>query len=130
MKEAVIPHRPPLRFVTGVQREADGSILAEAVVRAGSPGADGQTVRPAYLIEIAAQAAAAHAAHASGNGSAVGGMLVGIKNWKQEIQVAVDEPITVNVREAVAFGNLRQFDAQVSVRGAAVAAGSLQVAQR
>jgi predicted hotdog family 3-hydroxylacyl-ACP dehydratase len=130
MKDAVIPHCAPMRFVTGVRREPDGSTLAEAVVRAGSPAADGQMVRPAYLIEIAAQAAAAHAAHASGGGGAVGGMLVGIKNWQQALPVAVDEPISVNVREAAAFGNLRQFDAQVSVRGAAVAAGSLQVAQR
>lgn len=84
-------------------------------------------MRPAYLVEIAAQAAAASR---SGNGEAIEGMLIGVRDWRTLGPVAVDAPITARVRSAAAIGNLRQFEAELSVGGGIVAQGTLQVLER
>jgi len=123
MAAAVLPHRPPLRFVTEVDR--DGSVItARARVEGGPAVRDGR-VRPAYLIEIAAQAAAAAAGAA--NDGEIAGALVAVRGWRDLRPVAAPADLVVTVIEEAVLGPAARYRATVLDGGEAVAEGSFQV---
>lgn len=123
MAAAILPHRPPLRFVTEVVREGP-CLRAQARVDGGPAVRDGR-IRPAYLIEVAAQAAAAAAGEA--NGGEVSGALVAVRGWRDLRPVAVPADLVVTVREEAVLGSAARYRATVHHAGEAVAEGSFQV---
>ncbi len=126
--EAVrIPHAPPLRFARTLQHQPDGSRLVEAVVDADSPAADAARVRPGYLLEIAAQAAAAWRGSGSDDQDLRGGRLVGVADWRFLGAARVGIPIQVRVRLHTSLGPLSAFEVELAQAGTALASGRLQV---
>lgn len=120
-----IPHAPPLRLARQCQRLDDGSLLVEAWIDAGSPAAVGGSVRRGYLVEIAAQAAAAWR---GSDGTAIRvGRLVGLADWRFVGEAVLGAPIQVRIRQAGSLGPLSAFDVQLEQDGRALAAGRLQV---
>ncbi len=123
-----------MRFLTAITVDADGGVVGEACVPAGSPAAEGDLVRDAYLIEIAAQAAAAHAALVNvstvGDGTArpIAGVLVGARDWIWHRPVAIGRTLAIRLRPGAALGALRHYDAHLSCAGEACASGAIQVA--
>ena len=127
-----IPHRPPMRFLAESCARVGDWLLVAASVPAGGPGAraDG-TVEPGYLIEVAAQAAAAWAGSAeeAGGDDARGGMLVAIKDWRWLAPAPVGASLAVRARRAAVLGDLAQFECEIALAGAPIAAGVLTVAR-
>lgn len=119
-----IPHARPLRFARTVAAD-DGGAEVECVVPGGSPAADGRAVRPGYLVELAAQAAAAM--RGEGAGPVRSGRLVGLAGWSVLAPAVTDVVITVSIRIETDLGELTAFAAELHQGGRLVAAGRLQV---
>ena len=123
MVAAILPHGSPLRFVTEVVRDG---VRWEARARVeGGPAVSGGRIRPAYLIEIAVQAAAAGAG--SLHGEAVSGVLVAVRGWRDLAPVLVPAELTIVVIEDAILGSAARYSVEVSDGGRLVAQGSLQV---
>lgn len=129
MHAPVLPHQSPLRLVTAVS--SDGiTTQALAVVPADSPAAAGGWVRSGYLVEIAAQAAAAGEARQAGGGQPLQGMLTGVRGWRQHAAVAAGATIAVNVVRTAELGEAARFTAELRSGEALIASGSFQVVRK
>lgn len=99
----------------------------EARVASGSLAACDGLVRPAWLVEIAAQAtAAAGTAGATGGAAPQSiGMIVGASGWRFLRPARCDEPIAIHVRRGRRFGELSQVHAVLEQGGEEIARGDL-----
>lgn len=127
-----IPHRPPLRLLADSYVRVGDWLLVAATVPADGPAAADGAVRPGYLIEIAAQAAAAWAGadDAAGAGADGGrGLLVGVRDWRWLAPAPADAVLAVRARRVAVLGDLAQFEAEIALDGKPLAAGVLTVAR-
>jgi len=130
MADPKLPHQPPLRLLTRIDSQGSDSV-ALALVAVGSPAEAGGWIRSGYLIEIAAQAVAAHqslatGAHTDGNRT-VSGMLTAVRHWRHHAAVRAETIVEVLVQPLAALGNAAQFHTTIRQDGQLVAAGTLQV---
>ena len=106
------------------------SLTARARLTGTSPYANGAWAGAA-LIEVAAQAAAAHGACAArargGPARAPQGFLVGVKNLHLESAVPLDVPLRVDVRRVGGAGPLALFTAEVWREESLLMRGELSV---
>jgi predicted hotdog family 3-hydroxylacyl-ACP dehydratase len=126
MTEVRIPHAAPVRLLGARIDQRDGWWCADACIAADAPAVAGGLVRAEWLIELAAQAAAAVDGAGSG-GPARSGMLIGVKDWHWLAAVPAHASLRVRVRPLAALGALAQFAAEIERDGATVARGELQV---
>lgn len=125
-----IPHRAPIRFLGESCARVGDWLLVAATVPGDGPGAVDGRVRPGYLIEVAAQAAAAWMGSEGDAGTPAGqGMLVGVKDWRWLGIAPVDAVLAVRARRVAVLGDLAQFECEIAVAGTPVAAGVLTVAR-
>lgn len=130
MSAVRIPHRAPVRFLDETCLRVGEWLLVAARVPGGSPAAVDGAVGPGWLIEIAAQAAAAWPGDdAGGDAPAAGGRLVAVKDWRWLATAPLDTVLAVRVRRSGALGDLAQFDCEIAVAGTPLAAGVLTVAR-
>lgn len=131
LHDPVLPHRPPLRLITAVGRDG-AAIHAQAVVPSDSPAAADGWVRSGYLVEIAAQAAAAGEADHGGDATRVPmhGMLTAVRGWRQHAPVAAGTVIEVTVVREAELGEAARFAAELRSGGILIASGSLQVVRK
>lgn len=129
LHDPVLPHRSPLRLITAVG--GDGvTIHAQALVPLDSPAAAAGWVRSGYLVEIAAQAAAAGEADHGDGIVPMHGMLTAVRGWKQHASVAAGVVIDVIVVREAELGEAARFAAELRSDGVLVASGSLQVVRK
>jgi predicted hotdog family 3-hydroxylacyl-ACP dehydratase len=119
-----IPHAPPLRLLTGLEEHDQHGCRGIAQVGEGPALADGW-VRPAYLVEIAAQAAAAWSA-ARGDGAPRTGRLVAVSDWRWHADARGGE-IGVELTRSIGFDKLTRFDARLRQQDRLLAEGSITV---
>jgi len=121
----LLPHRPPMLLLTDIVEE-----LTDGIVCVGSIPPDHFLVREARApvvlgIELAAQAAGAHAAlqrRATSTASPrpVSGLLVGIREGRFHIDaLPAGELLTATVRLIGATGPLAIYEGRVSMKGRA-----------
>ncbi len=81
----LLPQKPPMRLVTrllAASASSGGEALAECVLEASSPFADGQgNINPVAFIEMAAQTCAAAQGYADTGRPAREGFLVGVRDF-------------------------------------------------
>lgn len=125
-----IPHRAPIRFLGESYARVGDWLLVTATVPGDGPGAVDGRVRPGYLIEIAAQAAAAWMGGEGDAGApASNGLLVAIKDWRWLEAAPADVVLAVRARRVAGLGDLAQFECEIAIAGTPVAAGVLTVAR-
>jgi 3-hydroxymyristoyl/3-hydroxydecanoyl-(acyl carrier protein) dehydratase len=128
--DALLPHRPPMRFVTAIlHEEADGLTCAARI-----PGlcalVAGGSAQPVAAIEAAAQAAAAWEAlrrsrHAGAAGPRIG-YLVALRDVVFFTgSVAAERDLLVSVRLEAAAPPLTHYRIAVSLDGEAVTRGTI-----
>jgi len=125
-----IPHAPPMRFAVGAVAGDATAWRVSAVVGADSPAVTAGQVRPAYLVEIAAQAFAAGSVDAGGVGVTAprAGVLVAVKDWTVHTTVAAGVRIDAEVTPQAALGTLRSALVRLVAGGHPLADGVLHVA--
>lgn len=124
-----IPHADPMRFLREVAVDGEGAWTGAALVPAGSPADADGGVRRGYLVELAAQLAAATAAPRGPGGAPRGGRLVGLRSWRWVATASSGTPISLHLRMIGQLGALRQFMAELRQDGRLVAVGELQVSE-
>ena len=125
-----IPHQAPIRFLGESCARVGDWLLVAATVPGNGPGAVDGRVRPGYLIEVAAQAAAAWMGSEGDAGAPAGnGLLVGVKDWRWLKAAPADAVLAVRARRTAVLGDLAQFECEIAVAGTPVAAGVLTVAR-
>jgi predicted hotdog family 3-hydroxylacyl-ACP dehydratase len=123
-----IPHAPPMRFISSVVLESDRALVS-ATVPCTSPACRDKRVRRGYLVELAAQAAAAEAAARATGGAAIRGALVGIKHWRIVDEIAADTAVSILLRTTAQLGQLRQISASIACGERMIAHGELQISE-
>ena len=123
-----LPHAAPIRCLRRIAAVGPDRWRGEAVLAPDHPGldADGR-IRPAYLVEIAAQAAAA--ALAAGDRAALGiGMLVALVDWRfADRTAAAGATIDIALQAGPGLGPLRAFDAVLHADGSELGRGGLRL---
>jgi predicted hotdog family 3-hydroxylacyl-ACP dehydratase len=129
--ERLLPQRGTMRLLDRIVSWDAESCVAEWTVPADSPWTrDGRLARGAFL-EIAAQAAAAHA----GLGGAVldargrGGLLAAVPTFRFLADAVPGDVLVATVRRVADFGVLARFDCRIERGGALLAEGALTVAR-
>ena len=127
--DALLPHRPPMRFLTAVEEERDGGVVCAASVPEGSAFDEGGWAPALVAVEMAAQAAAAGEAlgrRRAGGGGARLGYLVGARGVRfSRARVAVAATFRASVRPAAAVPPLSTYSFEVGDSEGVVAAGTL-----
>ena len=147
--DRLLPHRSPMRFVVGVEAEAENGIVCTAGVPAGGPLAAGGTAPALVAIEMAAQSAAvfealrrrraavdpitratdAPGARATDRDLGIGpriGYLVGARGVRfLSARIPADTPCRVAIRLAGVVGPLSTYEFGIDRDGRRVAEGSV-----
>jgi predicted hotdog family 3-hydroxylacyl-ACP dehydratase len=125
MREPYLPHAAPLRFITGIERTGSRDVRAQARVQAPSPALSEGRLRPAYLIEVVAQTAAA--ADSPLPGQVQEGMLVAVRTFRSVGDVAADEVMDIVLTEDGSLGPATRYQAEIHCGSRLVAKGVIQV---
>ncbi|MDA3961894.1 MAG: hypothetical protein PF961_13980, partial [Planctomycetota bacterium] len=126
------PHGPPIRCIRRIEAITERRWLACAVLDEDHPGLDAGRLRSAYLIEIAAQAAAACAGLTNSAGTeSQAGMLVGLGNWTfnhgANHNDLTGQELTVTLDTGPRLGDLHAYEASIYYGDQQLGAGSLRV---
>jgi 3-hydroxyacyl-[acyl-carrier-protein] dehydratase len=126
--DALLPHRPPMRFLTAVEEERDGGAVCAASVPEGSAFDEGGWAPALVAVEMAAQAAAAGEAlgrrRAGGRGARLG-YLVRVRGVRfARTRVAVAATFRASVHPASAVPPLSTYAFEVGDSAGVVAAGT------
>jgi 3-hydroxymyristoyl/3-hydroxydecanoyl-(acyl carrier protein) dehydratase len=113
--ERLLPHRPPMVLVDGVERADADVCVARWTVPADSPWvADGRLLRAA-LVEVAAQTAALHAGlagEASGE-PARRGYLGMVSGFRIRADARAGDVLRSSVRRVASFGRLARIECRI-----------------
>jgi predicted hotdog family 3-hydroxylacyl-ACP dehydratase len=128
--DLLLPHRPPMRFVSAIVRERDdGMTCAVSIPQACALVADG-TAPALAAVEAAAQTAAVWEALRRARGAGGGGPRVGYLVALRDVvffaqRIRAGEPALARVRLEAAAVPLTHYRFDVSSNGAAIAGGSI-----
>jgi len=125
----LIPHRPPMAFVTSLARADEKGAVIRSVIEAGSPAAqpDG-TVEPLALLEIIAQACAAYGGWrmmAPGRPKRAA-FLAGVRSFEILAPARVGSPMEVAVTLTRQFGEFHLFDGVLRQEGRELARADIK----
>lgn len=128
--EALLPHQPPMRFVTTLLDESELHLTAEAAIPRACPLAAGPTVPAVVAIEAAAQTAALWEAMRRTREQPASrprlGYLVGLRDVTFHVPRMVSgSPFVVSVRFEAATPPLAHYAMQVEIEGKPVLDGTL-----
>jgi predicted hotdog family 3-hydroxylacyl-ACP dehydratase len=126
-----MPHRAPMLMIDTLLAHSDDACTCEKTFRVGDPLVEDGHVSALVLIELFAQAAAAHFGYAglARGGPVTSGALLGTRRIDLSVgSLKVGEPITIAVRRAMAIPPMAQFDCEASVGGRVIGSGSINVA--
>jgi predicted hotdog family 3-hydroxylacyl-ACP dehydratase len=126
--DALLPHRPPMRFVTGIESVRDDGVVCTARLAARGPFTLEGPAPALAAIEMAAQAAAVFAGLRFADGPAAprAGYLVGARGVRFfRAAIPTGAACTTAVRATGMAGALSTFDFEVACEGERVASGSL-----
>ncbi len=127
---SLLPHRPPMLLLDGVERFETGLIECGVTPRAGGPFVEDDRVPALVSVEYFAQAAATYfgLVHRDRGGMRIG-VLLGARELRLEVDsFPVDAPMTARVREVWTDGQIAQFDCELRGRaGELLASASINV---
>jgi predicted hotdog family 3-hydroxylacyl-ACP dehydratase len=123
--DRLLPHRPPMRFITGIEALADDGVVCSVRLKERGPFTAEGPAPALVAIEMAAQAAAAFAGLRASGGPRPG-YLVGARDVRfHRRRIPAGAPCSAAVRVAGGAGDLSTFDFEVVCGGESVATGSL-----
>jgi predicted hotdog family 3-hydroxylacyl-ACP dehydratase len=123
--DRLLPHRPPMRFITGIEAKGDDGIVCSVRLAERGPFTAEGTAPALVAIEMAAQAAAAFAGLRA-SGAPRPGYLVGARDVRfHRRRIPAGAPCSAAVRMAGGAGDLSTFDFEVLCGGEKVASGTL-----
>lgn len=130
--DALLPHRPPMRFVSGIVGEAEDGMTCEATVPVACALTDGGGAPAFVAVEAAAQTAAVweglRRRRAGGSGTPRIGYLVGLRDVELFAErVPAGAPLLATVLLEAAAGSLAHYRAEVSLDAAPVLRGVVAV---
>ncbi|MCE9634222.1 MAG: hypothetical protein K8T90_00825 [Planctomycetes bacterium] len=128
--EAILPHRPPMRFLDAVGRAGPAAMDATWTTPADGPWIDGGLVRRSALVELAAQTAASLAGLARWERGlpAAPGYLGGIDGFRISGDVVAGERLRCRVEIRFRMGGVVRSSCVVRRDdGTEVAAGELSL---
>jgi predicted hotdog family 3-hydroxylacyl-ACP dehydratase len=125
--DALMPHRPPMRLVTGIDEVRDDGVVCTACLAERGPFTLEGPAPALVAIEMAAQAAAVFAGlRAAEKAVPRAGYLVGARDVRFfRAGIPAGTVCTAAVRAAGGAGALSAFEFEVACGGDSVAAGSL-----
>jgi predicted hotdog family 3-hydroxylacyl-ACP dehydratase len=126
-----MPHRPPMLMIDALVAHSEDECTCIKTFRAGDPLVEGGRVSALAVIELFAQAAAAHFGYAGvlRGGPMTSGALLGTRKIDLAIgSLAVGDEITIVAHRAMAIPPMAQFECTASVGGRVIATGSINVA--
>ena len=129
--EALIPHRPPMRWIDALTDCTETTAHATASFTAGHFAVVDGVVIETALVECMAQTVAAalgHRTRAGGNtGTATNGMLAAVSNFKIRARPPLDKTLTIEVRELKRLGPMLLIAGTISCDGQLIATGELSL---
>jgi predicted hotdog family 3-hydroxylacyl-ACP dehydratase len=129
--ETLIPHRAPMRWIDALTECTETTARATANFGAESFAVADGAVLESALVECVAQTVAAaqgwRAKSRGQSGSAPGGMLASVSNFKIHARPAPGKNLEIEIRELKRFGPLLLVAGGISCEGQPVAAGELTV---
>lgn len=131
---AFMPHRPPMLFLDALIAHDDTSVVVEKTFRADDVFVEQGRVSSFVVIELFAQAAAAHFGYAGfqRGGQFTSGALLGTRKIDLHVPtLAVGEALQVHAKQTFAMPPAAQYDCQLvlaSDTSRVLAEGSITVA--
>lgn len=130
---AFMPHRPPMLFVDRLVAHGEQNVTIEKTFRAGELFVEGQNVSSFVVVELFAQAAAAHFGYAGlvAGGVFSSGALLGTRKIDLKVPtLPVGRRLEVRARQVFVMPPAAQYDCTLldADRGAVLATGSINVA--
>ena len=127
--DSLVPHRPPMQWVTALIECTDTTATATACLKDGDLAvADGAVLETA-LVECVAQTVAAALGYRSKTSGKAGwpgaGMLTGVSNFRVESRPTDGRELRVEIRELKRLGPMLMVAGVVSCEGKMVASGEL-----
>lgn len=128
--DALMPHRPPLRFLASVQRDSESGLGGTAVIPGTCALACGGSASPLAAVEAAAQAAAAWEALQRWRGGQRAAPRIGYLVALRDVvffvaRVPADREFTVVVELDAAAPPLTHYRIEVSLDGELMARGTI-----
>jgi predicted hotdog family 3-hydroxylacyl-ACP dehydratase len=130
--EALIPHRPPMRWIDSLIDCTDTTATATAFFGAEHFAVADGKVSEAALVECVAQTVAAALGqrarmrgHSANAGIGNTGMLAAVSNFKIHSPTPVEKPLRIEVREVKRFGPMLLVAGSILCEGHAIASGEL-----
>jgi predicted hotdog family 3-hydroxylacyl-ACP dehydratase len=133
--EELIPHRPPMRWISAlVECSATHAVATACFGENDFPVAGGKVLETA-LVECAAQTVAAalgqrgreRGRERGNSGAPANGMLVSVSNFKIQTRPPAGKTLRIEVRETKRLGPMLLVSAEISCEGQMVAAGELSL---
>lgn len=123
--DRLLPHRPPMRFITGIEAKGDDGIVCSVRLAERGPFTAEGVAPSLVAIEMAAQAAAVFAGLRA-SGAPRAGFLVGARDVRfHRRRIPAGAPCSAAVRVTGSAGDLSTFDFEVVCGGEKVASGTL-----
>ncbi len=127
--DALIPHRPPMRFIEALIDCTETTASAVASFRAGDFAVCDGAVLEAALVECAAQTIAAalgHRAKASSKSEPPpNGMLIAVTNFQINSPPPLEKQILIEIRQLKRLDLMLMISAVISCEGQKIASGEL-----
>ncbi len=127
--DALIPHRPPMRFIEALTDCTETMASAIARFRAGDFAVCDGAVLETALVECAAQTIAAALGHRSkANGKSetpTNGMLIAVTNFQIHSPPPLEKPILIEIRQVKRLDLMLMISTIISCDGQKIASGEL-----
>ncbi len=131
--DALMPHRPPMRWIKALTRCSETEAVAEAIFNAEDfPVADGAALETA-LVECAAQTFAAaqgqrmRTAGRENQPGQAGGMLAAVTDFKIHERPLCGRKLVIETREIKRLGPMLLVAASITCEGRVIASGQLSL---
>lgn len=128
---ARMPHKGPMQLIRAITHMDDDTIRAEPINHAAPdfPLRLGGKLFASALVELGAQAAAAHAS-IHGVGGAHAGLVLAISNVTLHTQEAPDTPLKIQANRVAGLDQSARYTFQVTTQGKPLAEGELLLSMR
>ena len=130
--DALIPHRPPMRWIDSLLECTETSAVATASFSADHFAVVDGKISEAALAECMAQTVAAalgerarRRGHSANAGIGHTGMLAAISNFKIHLPPPLHKPLRIEVRELKRFGPMLSVAGSISCEGQPIGDGEL-----
>lgn len=129
--ENLLPHRPPMLWIQSLTRCTETEATAVARFRAEDFPVENRRVIETALVECMAQTVAAaqgeRGRRSGKTGTAIGGMLAAVSDFRIEATARLEKDLAIEVHELKRFGPMLLVSGKVTCEGQLIASGQLSL---